>query len=89
MKFDNISEFQNVISDSPSQPQRHYDALRTKIDMWLTPNEIFGASLINNLSNKVFANNDDELQKLCKTTMDTLNKFAPIKKKYAGGNQMA
>ena len=33
------SGFQNVISDSPSpqSPQRHYHALRTKIEMSLTP----------------------------------------------------
>ena len=37
-EIDNFSEFQNVISDSaPHPPQRHYDALRTKIGMWLTP----------------------------------------------------
>ena len=46
----------------------------------------FRVSLINNLSNEVFANNDDGLQRFCKTTMDTLNLFAPIKKKYARGN---
>ena len=32
-KFDNFSEFQNLISGSPPAHQRHYDALRTKIDM--------------------------------------------------------
>ena len=37
LKFDNFSEFRNVISDSTPNPQRHYGALRTKIDMWLTP----------------------------------------------------
>ena len=40
LKFDNFSEFQNVISDSilpPFPPQRHYDALLTRIDIWLTP----------------------------------------------------
>ena len=48
MKFDNFSDFQNVISHyhhpsptptpSPSfVPERHYDALHAKIDMWLTP----------------------------------------------------
>ena len=52
-------------------------------------NETFRVSLINNLSNEVFVNNDDGLQKFCKTTMDTLNSFAPIKKKYARGNQMS
>ena len=51
-------------------------------------NETFRVSLMNNLSNEVFVNNDDGLKKFCKTTMDTLNSFAPIKKKYARGNQM-
>ena len=35
LKLDNFPEFQNVISDS--SPQRHYDALPTKTNMWLTP----------------------------------------------------
>ena len=43
----------------------------------------------NNLSNEVFSNNDNGLEKFCKTTMDTLNLFAPMKKKYARGNQMS
>ena len=43
---------------------------------------------MNDLSNEIFVNNDDGLQKFCKMTMDTLNSFAPIKKKYARGNQM-
>ena len=37
LKFDNFSELQNVITDNPPTSQRHYHALRTKIDMWLTP----------------------------------------------------
>ena len=48
----------------------------------------FRESLINKLSNEVFSNNDNGLEKFCKTTMDTLNLFAPMKKKYARGNQM-
>ena len=44
-------------------------------------NETFRVSLINNLSKEVFFNNDDGLEKFCKATMDTLNSFAPIKKK--------
>ena len=40
------------------------------------------------MSSEFFANNNDELEKFCKTTMDTLNSFAPIKKKYSCGNQM-
>ena len=51
-------------------------------------NEEFRDCLVNNLSNEVFSNNDNGLEKFCKTTMDTLNLFAPIKKKYARGNQM-
>ena len=51
-------------------------------------NETFRVSLMNDLSNEIFVNNDDGLQKFCKITMDTLNSFAPIKKKYARGNQM-
>ena len=51
-------------------------------------NETFRVSLINNLSNEVFLNNDDGLEKFCKTIMDTLNSFAPINKKDARGNQM-
>ena len=51
-------------------------------------NETFRAFLINNFSNVVFVNKDDELQKFCQVTMDTLNSFAPIKKKYVPGNQM-
>ena len=52
-------------------------------------NETFRVSPINNLSNELFVNNDDGLQKLRKTTMDTLNPFAPVKMKYARGNQMS
>ena len=36
-------------------------------------NETFGVSLINNLPNEVFVNNDDGLKKFCKTTMDNLS----------------
>ena len=36
-------------------------------------NETFKVSLINNLSNEVFVNSDDGLEKFCETTMDTLN----------------
>ena len=37
LKFDNFSYFQNVISNNPNTRERHYGALRTNIDMWLTP----------------------------------------------------
>ena len=46
------------------------------------------ASLIINLRNEVFVSNDDGLENICKTFMDTLKSFGPIKKKYARGNQM-
>ena len=38
LKLDNFSEFQNFISDNPHpvHSKRHYDALRKKMDMWLT-----------------------------------------------------
>ena len=51
-------------------------------------NETFRVSLINNLTNEAFVNNDDGLEKFCKTTMDTLNSFAFIKKKHARDDQM-
>ena len=37
LKFDNLSHFQKVISNKPPTRERHYDALRKKIGMWLTP----------------------------------------------------
>ena len=33
LKFGNFSHFQNVISNNPPTWERHYEALRTKIDM--------------------------------------------------------
>ena len=51
-------------------------------------NETFRVSLINNLSNEVFVNNDDGLEKFWKTTMDTSKSSTPIKNKYARDNQM-
>ena len=41
VKFSIFSEFQNIISDNPTTRERHSDALRTKIDMWLTPDNFF------------------------------------------------
>ena len=40
------------------------------------------------MSREVYVNNNDGLERFCKITMDTLNKVAPIKRKYARGNQM-
>ena len=51
--------------------------------------ETFRISLIKNLSTEAFVNNDDGLEKFCKTAMDTLNSFVPIKKKYGRDNQMS
>ena len=51
-------------------------------------NETLGVSMIHNLSNEAFVNNDDELEKLSKRAMDTLNSFAPIKKKYSCDYQL-
>ena len=51
--------------------------------------ETFRISLIKNLSIEAFVNNDDGLEKFCKTTMDTLKSFVPIKKKYARDNRMS
>ena len=51
-------------------------------------NETFRFSLISNLSNWVFVNNDDGLKKFSKKNLDILNSFTPIKKIYAHGNQV-
>ena len=51
-------------------------------------NEAFRVSFKSNLSNEVYVNNDNGLERFCKTAIETLNKIAPIKKKYARGNQM-
>ena len=50
--------------------------------------ETFRVSLINNSSNEVFLHNDDDLEKFCKTIMDTLNSVPPIKKKCALDSQI-
>ena len=52
-------------------------------------NEAFRVSFENNLSNEVYVNNDNGLERFCITAIDTLNKIALIKKKYARGNQMS
>ena len=51
-------------------------------------NEAFRISLEKRLSREVYVNNNDGLESFCKITMDTLNKVAPVKRKYARGNQM-
>ena len=42
-------------------------------------NEEFRKSLIDNLSNQIYVNNDDGFNRFCKISIDTLNSFAPIK----------
>ena len=54
----------------------------------LFSNEAFRISLEKKLSREVYVNKNDGLERFCKITMDTLNKVAPIKRKYARGNQM-
>ena len=51
-------------------------------------NEAFRISLEKKLSREVYVNNYDGLERFCKIRMDTLDKVAPIKRKYASGNQM-
>ena len=51
-------------------------------------NEEFRKSLIDNLSNQIYVNNDDGLNRFCKISIDTLNRFAPIKNKFVRANQM-
>ena len=51
-------------------------------------NEEFRKSLIDNLSNQIYVNNDDGFNRFCKISIDTLNSFTPIKNKFARGNQM-
>ena len=53
----------------------------------LFSNEAFRISL-ERLSREVYVNKNDGLEKFCKITIDTLNKVAPIKRKYVHGNQM-
>ena len=51
-------------------------------------NEKYGETLINNLSQDNFLNNDDGFQRFCHISLDALNKHAPRKFKHARGNQM-
>ena len=51
-------------------------------------NDDFRVSLLNDLSDENLINNDNGLERFCTVATNTLNKFAPIKKKYARGNQM-
>ena len=51
-------------------------------------NEEFRNSLIDRLSNQKYINNNDGFNRSCKISIDTLNGFAPIKKKFVRSNQM-
>ena len=42
----------------------------------------FRKFLIDNLSNQIYVNNDDEFNRFCKISIDTLNSFTPIKNKF-------
>ena len=64
--------------------KKNLKKIRPRVINWRSysdfSNETFRVSLINNLPNEVFVNNADGLETFYKTTMDTLNSFAPIKK---------
>ena len=45
-------------------------------------------ALIDRLSNQIYVNNNDGFDRSCKISIDTLNSFAPIKKKLIRANQM-
>ena len=51
-------------------------------------NEEFRKSLIDNLSNQLYVNNDDGFNRFFEISIDTLNSFAPIKNKFVRTNQM-
>ena len=51
-------------------------------------NEVFRESLLEELSQQTFVNNDFGFEKFCNITHKTLDKYAPRKTKHARGNQM-
>ena len=51
-------------------------------------NEAYRETLINNLSKENFIINDKGFKRFCEISLDSLEKHAPSKKKYARGNQM-
>ena len=51
-------------------------------------NEAYRETLINNLSKENFIINDIGFKRFCEISLDSLEKYAPRKKKYARGNQM-
>ena len=44
--------------------------------------------MFNELKREIFVNNDQGFEKFCDMSIQLLNKYDPIKKKYKGGNQM-
>ena len=46
-------------------------------------NEAYGESLLHELFNEVFVNNDDGLQRFCDININILNRHAPRKRKLA------
>ena len=51
-------------------------------------NEAYRETLINNLSKENFIINDNGFKRFCEISLDSLERHAPRKKKYARGNQM-
>ena len=51
-------------------------------------NEAYRETLIKNLSKENFAINDNGFERFCEISLNSLEKHAPRKKKYARGNQM-
>ena len=52
-------------------------------------NEAFRETLLKNLSQENFVNNDNGFQRFCSISLNSLEKHAPSKKKYTRGNHMA
>ena len=50
--------------------------------------EDFRESLRYFLSNQIYVNNDDGSNRFCKISIDTVNSFAPIKKKFVRADQI-
>ena len=51
-------------------------------------NEAFRETLLKNLSQENFVNNDNGFQRFCSISLNSLEKHAPSKKKYTRGNHM-
>ena len=51
-------------------------------------NEAYRETLLHELSQAVFVNSDNCLQRLCAININILSRHAPCKRKHAGVNQM-